>query len=88
MTKTTEHVNTKQMRAVEQALLHWGKSWTGCKVSIHSDNHAVAYRITYCTIRGGLMNVLRRCALLAAEYDLEIEPNWISTHQNILADAL
>ena len=34
------------------------------------------------------MDVLRRCLLLAAEYDLEIDVNWISTHENTLADML
>ena len=34
------------------------------------------------------MDVLRYCLLLAAEYDLGIEVNWISTHGNTLANAL
>jgi len=34
------------------------------------------------------MEVLRRCLLLAAEYDLELEAEWISTNANALADAL
>ena len=34
------------------------------------------------------MIVLRRCLLLAAEHDLEIEPKWIPTGENILAHAL
>lgn len=34
------------------------------------------------------MEVLRRCLLLAAEYDLELEAEWISTNANELADAL
>jgi len=34
------------------------------------------------------MKVLRRCLLLAADYDLELESQWISTKDNALADAL
>ena len=34
------------------------------------------------------MTVLRRCLLLAAECDLELEATWISTKENALADAL
>ena len=34
------------------------------------------------------MDVLRRCLLLAASLDLEIESQWIPTHENELADAL
>ena len=88
ITKTTEHINTKEMQAIEQALLHWGKRWRGCSVSIHTDYCAVGYGITNRTICEGSMDVLRCCLLLAAEYDLEIDVNWISTHENTLADAL
>ena len=34
------------------------------------------------------MDVLRRCTLLATEYDLEIEAKWISTKENALAEGL
>ena len=60
----------------------------GYKVSIHTDNRAVAYGITNRTICGRSMDVLRHCLLLAAEYDLEIDVNWIATHEKTLADAL
>ena len=78
------------MRAVEQALLHWGKGWRGAKVIMHIDNWAVAYAITNQTIHGAMMSVLRRCLLLAAKYDpdLEIETQWIPTKDNSLADTL
>ena len=88
ITRTSEHINTKEMRAVEQALLHWGMKWEGMKVIIYTDNRAVSYGIANRTIRGGSMSVLRRCLLLAAEYDLEIDTLWIPTKNNALADAL
>jgi len=34
------------------------------------------------------MHVLRRCLLLATEYDLDLEVRWTSTKENALADAL
>jgi len=34
------------------------------------------------------MQVLRRCLLLATEYDLDLQARWISTKENALADAL
>lgn len=86
--RNNEHINTKEMRAVEQALLHWGKSCRGVKVIMHIDNRAVAYAITNQTIRGATRSVLRHCLLLAAKYDLEIETQWIATKDNSLADAL
>jgi len=76
------------MRAVEQALLYWGKSWRGKKVVMHIDNRAVAYAVENRTMRGASMTVLRRCLLLAAEHDLDLRTRWIPTQENTLADAL
>ena len=76
------------MRAVEEALLHWGKKWQGRKVIVHTDNRAVAYGIANHTIRGGSMVVLRSFLLLAAKHDIKVETEWISTTDNTLADAL
>ena len=86
--KAREHINTKEMRAVEQALLYWGRKWQGTTVIMHIDNRAVVHALDNKTIRGEPMTVLRRCLLLAAKYDLEIQPQWISTYDNVLADAL
>ena len=55
---------------------------------MHTDNRAVFYGLAKGTIRGASMTVLRRCLLLATEYDLELQPIWISTNENALADAL
>ena len=88
ITRAREHINTKEMRAVEQALLYWGRQWRGSKVIMHVDNRAVAHGLENQTIRGAPMDVLRRCLLLAAEYDLDLEARWIPTRENALADAL
>jgi len=87
-THTREHINTLEMRAVEQAILYWGKVWRSKRVVIHIDNWAVAHGLDKGTIRGASMQVLWRCCLLAAEHDLELETQWISTKENALADAL
>jgi len=34
------------------------------------------------------MQVLRRCLLLASEYDLEVEALWVPKKENVLAEAL
>ena len=57
ITRTSEHINTKEMRVPEQALLHWGKRWRGMKVVMNTDNKAVAYGMENRTIRGGSMKV-------------------------------
>ena len=88
VTHAREHINTKEMRAVEQALLHWGHKWKGKRVIVPVENRAVFHALENRTIRGNSIEVLRRCLLLATEYDLEIEARWISTKENALGDAL
>jgi len=83
-----EHINTKEIPAVEQALLYWGERWRGTRVIMNIDNHAVVHALENQTIRGASMNVLPRCLLLAMTYDLDIKPRWIPTNENALADAL
>lgn len=88
LNKNNEHINSKEMRALEQVLLHWGKDWRGCKVIMHIDNRAVAYAISNRTIRGASMSILPRYLLIAAECDLEIECQCILTKENTRANVL
>ena len=86
--KTKEHINTEEMGAVEQVLLYWGGKWRGKRLVLHIDNSAVVHGLINQSIWGAPMRVLRRCLLLAAAYDLDLEPRWVSTTDNVLADAL
>ena len=86
--KKKEHINTKEMRAVEQGLLRWARLWKGTRVNLHIDNQAVVYGIANQSMRGNTMGVLRRCLLLASKWDIELSPTWLPTKQNALADAL
>ena len=83
-----EHINTKEMRAVEQGLLRWARLWKGSQVTPHIDNQALVFGIRNHTMRGSTMDVLRRCLLLASQHDLELNLHWIPTGNNRLADAL
>lgn len=83
-----EHINTTEMRGVEQVLLHWRSKWRGKRLVMHIDNKAVVHDLRNQTIRGGSIPLLRRCLLLATEYDLHFEARWISTKENALADVL
>ena len=76
------------MYGVEQVLLYWGGKWRGKPLVIHIDNSAVVHGLIKQTMRGAPMRVLRRCLLLAAAYDLDLKPRWVSTTDNALADAL
>ena len=58
------------------------------KVVMHIDNRAVVFGLENMSMRGTSMDVLRRCLLLAANHDLQIEPRRIPMRENKLADAL
>ena len=47
-----EHIKTKEMRVVEQVLLHWGRQWRGKQVIMHIDNQAVVHALDNQTIQG------------------------------------
>ena len=51
--KGQEHINTQEMRAVEQVLLHWGREWRGKMLVMHIDNRAVLHGLNNRTIREG-----------------------------------
>jgi len=53
--KGREHINTQEMRAVEQVLLHWASKWKGKALVMHVNNRAVAQGIANRTIRGASM---------------------------------
>jgi len=86
--RPNEHINTKELGPVEQALLYWGAWWTGTKVVMHIDNRAVVFGLENMTMRGTSMDVLCQCLLLAANHDLAIEPRWIPTRENKVAHTL
>ena len=56
--RAREHINTEELRAVEQALLYWGRQWNSSMVIMHVDNRAVVHDLENETIRGALMAVL------------------------------
>ena len=83
-----EHINVKEMVAVHVALKKWGPQLAGCQLIIFCDNTAVVSGLRRKTTRGRLMAVLRKTLLLAAQFDIEIDPHWIPSGENRLADAL
>jgi hypothetical protein len=87
--KPTEHINTRELRAVEQCLLHWGHSWAGHSILFHVDNTVALHGINNRTTRGEPMRILRRLLLLAATFQVhDLQAVWISSEDNALADAL
>jgi hypothetical protein len=84
-----KHINAKEMMAALKAIELWGPQLLeGKKLCLFIDNTAVVGGLTKHSIRGEAMAPLRKLLLLAAAWDIELVPRWISTHENTLADAL
>ena len=60
----------------------------GAHLLLYCDSFAVMSGVKKTSIRGGAMHPLRNIAMMAAIYDIEIEPHWLSTKENFLADWL
>ena len=75
--------------AVLKAAQDLGPGWKNKIVPIHIDNSSFC-----CSLKKGrskaprLNNLLEKLFLLSVQYDCVFEPHWISTHDNIAADAL
>ena len=77
-----EHINVKEMIAVLVAFKRWAPKLAGCHLHLFCDNTAVVSGLRRRTSRGRLMATLRKTLLLAARYDIEIDPRWIPSGEN------
>jgi hypothetical protein len=83
----TKHINWKEMFAILHALILWHKEWIHGSVDIACDNTAVVNGINNRSIRGPAIRPLRTILLIAAVFDIEIKAHWISSEENVIADA-
>ena len=83
-----DHIKVKEMVALHMAFKKWGRRLAGSHLVLFCDNRAVVSGLRRRTSRGRLMAILQKTLLLAACYDIEIEPHWIPSGANCLADAL
>ena len=75
--------------AVRRAARHLGSRWSKSRVPIYIDNSAFQLSFRKGRSRVERLNtILRDLHLIAVEYDCVFVPIWISTHDNIGADAL
>ena len=75
--------------AVRRAARSLGTTWRGKRVPIYIDNSAFQLSFKKGLSRVERLNcILRDLHLLAVEHDCVFVPHWISTHDNIGADAL
>ena len=83
-----KHINEKEMTAILHAIWRWLPMCKGAHLLLYCDSFAVMSGVKKTSIRGGAMHPLRNIAMMAAIYDIEIEPHWLSTKENFLADWL
>ena len=82
-----KHINWKEMFAVLHALTLWHGQWVNGSVDFACDNAAVVGGINKCSIAGPAIRPLRAILLIAAIFDIEIKAHWVSTRENVIADA-
>ena len=83
-----KHINEKEMTAILHAIRRWLTLCKGAHLLLYCDSFAVMSGIIKTSIRRGAMHPLRNIAMMAAGNDIEIEPHWLSTKENFLADRL
>ena len=81
-------INYKEMNAVLVALRLWGEHFTHSRLVVHTDNSVVFHGLQHWTTRSSAISPLREIALLSAKQDIQIQPIWIPSQENLLADLL
>ena len=85
---TSQLIFWKGMRFCELRS-RWGEGWRGKRVLIHIDNSAFQLPFKKGRSKVERLNVLLRgLHLLAVQFDCIFVPVWISTHDDVGADAL
>jgi hypothetical protein len=81
-------INIFEVQAILLAFQTWAYHWKRMRVVVSTDSSTAQRGLRKNTLAGPANEPLRSILLLAAEYDIVIEPRWISGRSNTLADAL
>jgi hypothetical protein len=84
----TSHINYLELFAVYWALLQWGHMFVGCAIPILIDNTATIGMLKKLSGQPAFLPLLTQIFLLLLKHNTRLLPNYISTLDNILADAL
>ena len=84
----SKDINYKEMNAVLVALRLWGEHFTHSRLVVHTDNSVVFHGLQHWTTRSPAIQPLREIALLSARRNIQIQPIWIPSQENLLADLL
>ena len=84
----SEQINTLELRAILFAFQLWGLNFHRCRVVVNTDNTTAHNGLVSRRLRGRSNIPLREILCIAAHHDITIEPRWLSSKDNALADAL
>ena len=76
------------MDTVFLAIQRWLPRFRHYRLVIFADNTTVFHGPSRRSVQGPAMDPLRKITHCAAQQDIDIYPQWIPTHENILADLL
>ena len=85
---TEEHINFHEIRAILAAFTRWGPQFARSHLVINTDNTTAFHGLQSSRLRGRANIILRDILCIAAQNDILIEPKWLSSEENALADAL
>ena len=85
---TTSHINMHELEAILLAVKVWGTYWSQSQLILYTDSTTAFDGLNHRTLKGAGNPTLRKILLLAAEYDITIQPRWLPSKDNGLADAL
>ena len=84
----TSHINIHELEAILLAMEAWGAYWSKSQLILYTDSTTAFEGLNHHTLKGAANQTLRKILLLAAEHDITIQPRWLPSKDNGLADAL
>lgn len=82
-------INIHELDAILFGLQKWAPRWQSYCLTVYTDNTTAKTGLWRQTLHSGAANdTLREILLLAAQYDIKLDPHWIPGKTNCLADAL
>ena len=84
----TKHINVTELRAILEGLRRWAKRFSHGHLVVSTDKMTAFHGLQGQRLLGKAHAPLRSILSLAAAENITIEPHWLSSEANALADAL
>ncbi|KAJ5378276.1 uncharacterized protein N7496_005685 [Penicillium cataractarum] len=82
------HINIKEVSAILQAFLLHSPHWAHHRVLAFTDSAVAFHGLSKQALRGPAHRQLLKLLSVAAALDIEVQPHWLPSSENLLADAL